>query len=185
MKRVCILLVLLVFLVGCTGSQDTMEPMLQLRSKLLKGSCSFDAVITADYGNQTYTFAMGCQSDAHGNLSFQVQQPESISGISGTIQEGKGQIHFDSTALGFELLADGQLSPISAPWVLMRAMRSGYIAASGAQQDYIRVTLHDSFEADALTVELWLGEEEIPQQAEIIYKDRRILTVEVKNFVIS
>ncbi len=185
MKRACILLTLLVFLVGCSGSQDGLEPMLQLRSKLLKGSCSFDAVITADYGNQTYTFAMGCQTDAHGNLSFQVLEPESISGISGTIREGQGQIQFDGTALGFQLLADGQLSPISAPWVLMRAMRSGYIAASGTQQDHTQVTLHDSFEADALTVELWLGEGDIPKQAEILYKDRRILTVEVKNFVIS
>ncbi len=185
MKKTVSLILLLFFLGGCSGTQASMEPMLQLRTRMMSTGCTFDAVITADYGQEIYTFAMGCSVDAHGNLSFTVKSPETIAGITGTISKGEGALTFDDKALAFELLADGQLSPVSAPWVLATTLRGGYITACGQEEDYLRVTLEDSFRADPLTVDVWLDRDGLPVQGEILWKDRRILTMEVKSFVFT
>ena len=140
-----------------------------------------DVAITADYGDQTYTFAMGCQFDAHGDLSFSVQQPDTIAGISGNITDAGGNLTFDDMALAFPLLADGQLSPVSAPWVLMKTLRSGYITSAGEVDERILLIIDDSYADDALTVHIMLDSDGMPAVGEIYYKDRRILTVEVKN----
>ena len=55
---------------------------MSLRSRLLAGTVSFDAEITADYGDELYTFSMHCQSDLQGQVTFTVTQPENISGIT-------------------------------------------------------------------------------------------------------
>ncbi len=185
MKRIVALLLLFLLLSGCADTAGDMDSVLSLREKLLSGVCGFDAEVTADYGDKTYTFAMGCTLDAHGNLSFTVKEPESIAGISGTISKGEGNLYFDSTALAFELLADGQFSPVSAPWVLGTALRSGYITAVGKDGQQTRVTIRDSYAEDALTVDVWLDEKAIPVRAEILWDGRRILTLAVANFVIA
>ncbi len=185
MKRILAICVLLMVLSGCTGAQDAIEPMLQLRTLLLNGSCSFTMNITADYGDKSYAFTMACSADEKGNLSFEVQEPQTIAGITGKIEQGKGSLTFDDTALAFELLADGQLSPVSAPWVLISTLRGGYILSCGKDGQYQQVTLHDSYKDGAMQVEVWLNEENIPVQAEVLFEDRRILTMEVKSFVIS
>ncbi len=184
MKQIfCVMLTLLV-LTGCGGADASMEPVLVLRQKLQEKGCSFDAVITADYGDKTYTFAMEVRSDAHGNLSFTVNEPQTISGITGRIEKGRGEITFDGMALAFEMLADEQLSPVSAPWILIGALRGGYILSCGQDAAHTRVTLHDSYESDAMTVDIWLDENNIPIHGEILWKERKILTVEIEKFAI-
>lgn len=162
-----------------------MNTGLALRSSILNAAgCSLDAVITADYGNKTYTFAMGCQFDVHGNMSFAVREPQTIEGITGTVSTEGGALTFDDIALSFPLLADGQLSPVSAPWFFMKTLRSGYITSAGTADDQIRLIIDDSYEADALTVHIWLDENKTPVLGEIYWDSRRILTVEVNNFQI-
>ncbi len=185
MKRICGILLLIFVLSGCASGSVELDPVLSLREKMLTAESKFDAAVTADYGDKTYTFAMGCKVDAHGNLSFEVTQPENIAGISGTISDGEGALSFADTALAFALLADGQLSPVSAPWVFAKALRSGYITAVGVDGENTRITIRDSYEDDALTVDIWLDSSRTPVRAEILWADRRILTMEVGNFVIS
>ena len=61
---------------------------LAFRERLLQGEeCSFEAEITADFGDKLYTFLLNCQGNADGSLSFSVQKPDTISGISGTVKE--------------------------------------------------------------------------------------------------
>ncbi len=185
MKRILGLLLLIFVLSGCAGTSGDLDIVLSLREKLLTAQWKFDAAVTADYGDKTYTFAMGCDVDAHGNLSFTVTEPETIAGISGNISRGEGELTFADTALAFELLADGQLSPVAAPWVFAKTLRSGYITAVGADGEYTRVTINDSYAEDALTVDIWLTDAGVPAQVEILWAERRILTMEVENFVIS
>ncbi len=184
MKKGIAAVLLVLLLWGCAGEQESLEPALQLRRQLQDKTCNFDAVITADYGTQTYTFAMGCEFDAHGNLLFAVQGPDTIAGITGMISEGEGKLTFDDTALAFELMAEGTLSPVSAPWMMMKALRSGYIESCGPEGENLRLSLRDSYEADALQVEVWLDGDSRVVQGEIFREGRRILTVEVKNFCI-
>ena len=184
MKKFTIVL-LCFFLIGCNRRQDAMQDALALRAALLQASeCVLDVEITADYGNKTYTFAMGCKFDAHGNLSFTVLSPESVKGITGTIDAQGGNLRFDDTALAFPLLADGMLSPVSAPWILMKTLRSGYITSTGTDGEMTRLIIDETYEARTLSAHIWLNTEGVIQSAEIYWDSYRILTVEVKSFQI-
>lgn len=184
MKKYTIFLLCLL-LCGCTERNGGMDEGLALRSELLNApGCSLEASVTADYGNQTYTFAMGCDFDAHGNLSFSVTAPETIEGITGTIDAEGGALRFEDTALSFPLLADEQLSPISAPWIFMKTLRGGFITSAGEDNGRIRLIIDDSYEEDAFTVHIWLDQANIPGLCEIFWNGRRILSVTVSNFQI-
>jgi hypothetical protein len=161
------------------------DRVMALRGKLQRAEgCAFDASVTADYGDKTYTFAMGCRVDAHGNLSFTVLSPESISGIAGTINGTGGKLTFDSHMLAFPMLADGQVTPISAPWLLYKTLTGGYFHTAAAEEELLHIQIDDSYEDHALRLDIWLGEEDLPVRAEVLYQNRRILTLEVENFQI-
>ena len=71
MKKAVTLLVLLVIFTGCTQKNEELERGMALRSKLLQAEgCSFEADITADYGDKLQKFSMHCQSDKAGDLTF-------------------------------------------------------------------------------------------------------------------
>lgn len=183
MKRVGLLLCLSLLLTGCGKGNEGLEGAMSFRDKLLEASeCIFTAVITADYGDEVHTFTMDTTTNAQGDLSFTVIQPESISGITGEIRQSGARLTFDDTALAFPLLADGQLSPVSAPWVMMQALRSGYISCVGREGPHWRVTVMDSYEDDALTLDVWMDEHWIPIQGQILFKNETILTIEVEDF---
>jgi len=155
---------------------------MSLRSRLLAGSVSFDAVVTADYGDELYTFTMNCQTDAQGKVRFTVTEPQTISGIAGTIDAAGGKLHFDDQVLSFPLMADDQLSPVSAPWILMRTLRSGYLTSAGQEGEYLRLSIDDSYDDDALHLDIWLDSSDQPVRGEVLWQGRRLLSIEVKNF---
>ena len=176
-------LVLLFFLSGCSGVPEEMETAMELRSRLLQSSgCSFTAKITGDYGDKVHTFLMECQADAKGDISFTVTEPATISGITGKLSGKEGALTFGDTALCFELLADGQLSPVSAPWVLMNTLRSGAITAVGREDKELRLSVDDSYEDDPLRLDIWLDGDNLPKTADIFYDGRRILSVSLDTF---
>lgn len=185
MKKLCVLFLILT-LFGCTGEDSQMERCLQLREELLNcTSCSFTVEITADFGDITYTFTLLCRGNADGSLDFSVEKPETISGISGVLSGNSGKITFDEDrAVAFPLLAEGEASPISGPWLLYNTLRSGYIGACGMDGDRLRVTLNDTYEADALQIDVWLDGENRPESAEILWQGRRILTLLIEDFQI-
>ena len=182
MKRIGILVCILIFLTGCSSRSSEMDRALELRRKLLAKAAAFDAEITADYGDKTYTFQMQCSIDTKGNMTFTVVQPEVISGITGTVSSGGGKLTFDDAALAFDLMADGQLSPVSGPWILMRGLRSGYLSSSTQEGQLLRIAVDDSYEEDALHMEVWLDASDAPAAAEVFWQGRRLLTISVKNF---
>ena len=163
-----------------------MNAGLTLRSELLNAtSCTMDVTITADYGDQLYTFSMACQFDAKGDLTFTVQEPNTISGITGKVTNSGGSLTFDDVALAFPLLADEQLSPVSAPWVMMQCMRSGFITSAGYVDDRLRLVIDDCYDEDALTAHIWSEDGSKPVMTEIYHNGRRILTLEVYDYRIK
>ena len=182
MKRIVAVVCLLILLVGCSGAGDELDRAMALRAKMLAQGVAFDAEITADYGDKTYQFSMECEADSQGELTFAVKEPQSISGISGKLSASGGKLTFDDKALAFSLLADDQITPVSAPWILIRTLRSGYLTSCGLDGGVIRVAIDDSYEEDALHLDIWLDEKDLPQRCEILWKGRRILSVDVKNF---
>ena len=173
-------------LTGCGGQNQELERMMAFRASLLAGmGCSFQAVITADYGEELYTFTLDCRSDQEGGVTFTVTEPESISGITGHISASGGKLTFDDDqALAFELLADGQLTPVSVPWLLVKTLRGGYVTACGREGDTMRASIDDSYREDALRLDIWFSGNDRPQAAQVLWADRRILSLEVKDFEI-
>lgn len=184
MKKLAAVLCVL-FLMGCSGKRGELDRAMTLRADLL-GSLgySFDAEITADYGDKLHTFAMHCTGDNDGNVEFTVTKPETLSGITGRVSSGDGELTFDDVALHFDLLADGQVSPISGPWILVKTLLGGYLTDCVQEEDLLHLQIDDSYEDDALHLDIWLNEENLPIQAEIYYDSRRIVTMAVSNFTI-
>ena len=183
LKTLICLLLCAVLLSGCAGKTDLSDRAIALRSKLQAAEgCTFDAAVTADYGDQTYTFAMGCRVDAHGNLYFTVKEPQSISGITGLFNRSGGKLTFDNHMLAFPMLADGQVTPVSAPWLLYKTLTGGYFHTAVQEGELLHLQIHDSYEDQALHLDIWLGEEDMPVRAEVLYQNRRILTLDVENF---
>ena len=185
MKRFAAAVLALVLFTGCTGKRDELDRAMKLRAGLLGClECSFDVTVTADYGDELHSFEMHCQSNGRGDVEFSVTKPESIAGITGTISSGEGKLTFDDTALYFPLLADGQVTPVSGPWILMKTILGGYLTAAVQEEELLHLTIHDSYEEDALQMEIWLNEADVPVQGEIIYGGRRIVTMKFENFLI-
>ena len=179
-------MIALVILTGCTGKRDEMDRAMALRAKLLGSEgCSFTAHLTADYGDALHEFTLYCEGTNEGNLGFRVEEPESIAGITGRFRGNEGELIFDDVALSFPLLADGQVTPVSGPWILLKTLLGGYLTACNQEEDLLHLTIDDSYEDDALQLEVWLSGEDLPVRAEILYDGRRILTMAVENFQIG
>ena len=184
MKRILIFLFTTLFLIGC-GKNDELDQAMTLRDTLLKSDgCKFEAVVTADYGEKLYTFTMACQTDKQGSVTFTVLEPESICNITGVISADGGKLTFDDHVLAFPLLADGQASPVSSPWLFIKTLRSGYLTACGKDGDQMKIMIDDSYEENALQLEIWADEDNTPNRCEILWKGCRILTVDIRNFEI-
>ena len=182
MKRIIGLLLVVVLLSGCAVDSGQMDRALSLRGKIQQKDVSFDVAMTADYGDKLYSFSMSCQSDKLGNMKFTVTEPETIAGISGTVSKGSGKLTFDDKILGFDTMADGLISPVSGPWVLLETLRSGFLTSCSQEGELLRVAIDDSYEEKALHLDIWLNSEDLPQQCDIFWQGRRLLSMEVKNF---
>ena len=185
MKKLAALMLMLAILTGCTKTKDMLDKAMTLRADLLAcESCTFDAAITADYGDEIHTFGMQCMGDNDGNLEFAVTAPEPIAGITGIISAGEGKLTFDDQGVAFPLLAEGQVIPISGPWILMKTLMGGYVTACNEEEGLIHLMVNDSYADDALELEIWL-DGKTPVQAEVGYDGRRILTMDIENFQIQ
>ena len=183
MKRAVVILCMLFLLAGC-NKDSALDKAMTIRERLLQSEgCSFDAVITADYGESLYTFTMQCQTDAQGTLKFTVTQPETIEGITGSVSAEGGRLTFDDQVLAFQTMADGQVTPVSAPWLFIKTLRSGYLTACGQDGEYIKIAIDDSYQENALHLDIWISEDECPVRTEILWKGCRVLSLEIKNFV--
>ena len=177
-------MVCIILLSGCASTQSTDRAVLLRQSLLSAESCSFHARITADYGSVVYQFALACAVDKNGDIKFSVVEPDSIAGITGSIHGDSGQLHFDDQVLGFSLLVDEQFSPVSAPWILMKTLRGGFIHTVKQTERGTYVCIDDSFDDDALQLDIWLDEKNNPIEAEILWKSRRILSIQITDFAL-
>ncbi len=184
MKRFAAIFLCLFILTGCRSADSDIDKAMEFRQKLMSAKgCEFDCVITADYTDVVYTFSLHCAFDETGKLTFRVMEPESISGITGIIDSQGGRLTFDDQALVFPLMADGYISPVSAPWVFVKTLRSGYIHACGKAGDGMRMILHDSYEENPLQIDVWTDENENPIHSEVLWQGRKILSLDVSNFI--
>lgn len=181
LKVAAILCVMCLF-TGCKNANEPLDRALALRSKILDSNgCQFHATVTADYGEKQYTFSMNCTTDKEGNLTFTVAKPDTLSGITGKITADGGAITFDDKVLAFQTMADGQVTPVMAPWLYMKTLRGGYLNGCTMGKDCYTISIDDTYEADALHLEITVRQN-LPMDCEIFWKGRRVLTIAVENF---
>lgn len=186
MKKMTYVVILLLLLSGCTSKEESLTRIIKLRENVLQSSgCSFTAEVTADYGDKIYVFEMQCKADADGTVQFSVIAPNTIAGIGGELSSVGGKLIFDETVLAIAMLADGQISPVSAPWLFVHTLQSGYISSAVTEQDQFHVTFTDTYKENAFQMDLWLDRDDKPCRAEIIWEGYRILSISVKDFVIA
>ena len=185
MKRKMALFFALLLLTGCSGKNQELQRAMDIRTAMQGKTARFSADITADYGDMCYTFSMDCECAPDGALSFTVTAPDTISGIKGSVSAAGGELRFEELALAFESMAEGRISPISAPWVMTKALRSGYLTACANEDSLLRISVDDSFADNALKMDIWVDDEDCPVRAEILWEGRRLLTILVKDFVLS
>lgn len=184
MKRMLIIFIAVIFLSGCTKQKTCLDQAVEMREQLLGGNgCTFKAILTADYQDVIYTFAMYCSADREGNVGFSVISPDTISGISGTLSENGGELQFDEQALLFEAIADGLISPICAPWIFLNILRSGYIDGCAEEADGLFIQYTDSYHDEIIKVNV-TTEGLIPVRGEIIWNEQRIMTIVVEDYCV-
>ena len=183
MQKVVFVCLVVFLLGGCGSESNEMDRAVNIRNMLLQSDgCEFTAVVTADYVSSVYTFTMDCKLSKEGTVSFCVAEPDGISGISGKLSAEGGEIQFTDTVLAFHMLADGELSPVSAPWIMMNALRSGYIRACGYDGEFFKIAIADSYEEDALMLEILFDSSDMPVYGEVLYNGRRSLAIDIRNF---
>ena len=181
LKVVVCLIVALLF-TGCKNTSAPLENAISLRNKILASNgCSFSATVTADYGDAVYHFSMDCTADKEGNLTFRVTEPETIAGIQGKLTATGGALTFDDQVLAFPTLADGEISPVTAPWVFMKTLRSGYIRSCTEGNSSYQIEIDDSYEEDALRLLISINDY-VPTNGEIFWNGRRVITINVEHF---
>ena len=66
--KIAAVILIISLLCGCGAGDDALDQAIDLRKNLLEANtCSFHAVITADYADEVYTFQMQCSADSTGN----------------------------------------------------------------------------------------------------------------------
>lgn len=177
---------MVLLLSGCSTDSSGLNSGTALRSKLLQASeCSFTAEITADYDDRSFLFTADCATDNSGDLSFTLTAPTTISGISGRLTGEAGQLVFDDMTLDFPLSAEDLPSPLSAPWIFMNALRSGFLSSVCIDDSKLRLCIDDTYAGEDIRLDVWLDSAYLPCRAEILHDGIRFLTLNVTKFVIS
>ena len=183
MRRICsVFLFLSILFAGCSEN-NVLDSGVILRENILKSNgCSFEALVVADYSDVVFEFGMRCRSDSTGKVFFEVISPESISGITGYIDSVNGNLTFDDKILGFSPIADGYLTPVSVPWIMVKGIMGGYLSSCAVTEYHKTLYIDDSYLSETFELLVTLNEENIPIFCEVIWKERRILSMKVDNF---
>ena len=177
MKKLLLPLILVLFFTGC-GQGNTPRGM-SLRQRMNDSNgCAFTAEVRAYIGKEEYVFSMDCECGNSDTVTFTVTAPESLSGITGELSSGSGSLTFDGQALAFPMLAQGTMSPISSVWVLLHALRGGYLTDEGKEG----LTIDETYQGVPLRLSVTLDNEDMPTFTEIFQDGERILSLALKNF---
>ena len=171
-----------ILLCGCVQSKNPIDNAISLRDRIEQSDgCNFVAQIHADYGDKVYFFSMDCTFDRDGSMTFKVLEPDSISGISGEISTQGGAITFDDKLLAFQMLAEGEITPVAAPWILIKTLRSGYVRSCTSGDGNFEIEIDDTYDENALRLNIFV-ENHIPANGEIFWKGRRAMAIAIENF---
>ena len=150
---------------------------------LQSGGGSFTAAITADYGESAASFTLDCVFSPETGASVTVTEPESIAGIQAQVKDTAASVSYDGMQLGLGSLANGNLAPLAAPYVLGQCWAGEYIDATGTEDGLLRTTYRMGYEEKELVVDTWFSQEPLaPVRAELSFEGRMVLRADISAF---
>ena len=162
-----------------------MQTAMDLRTDLLEQGCSFTAEIQAHLPEGTAEFALQCACAPDGTATLEVSAPDTISGISATVQPGGENVSFDDVALEFGLMADGQVAPMVLPQLLFSCWTGGYIREAGTDKELYSAVYLQGYGDRELAVEQWFTPEGIPTGADFWFGVDNVASVTVSDFTLG
>lgn len=180
------MMLLLLLLCACgraENGQTAMQEAIDFRAALLQaGACSYVGQICAQVGEEVYPFTLRCGCTAE-QAEVCVLEPESIADITATVSVDNGTITYADMCIAFGEMADGTVTPLSAPAVLYACWTGEAITAAGMDGDAIRITYEKGYDSQCLTVDTWLNSENhLPFYAEICYNQACIIQMNLTDF---
>ena len=162
-----------------------------------KLSCDISERVESEAIPMTYNRTTALSILGHGDaLQAMVEYTAAMTDYRGEVTEKYQQEQF---ADGLYSMAIGPEPPVTDESVTATAMRqymedtilSGLFAMKYLQEvtvqeedGLLRVTIDDTYEEDALHLDIWLDAQNMPVRAEILYDGVRILSLEVEKFEI-
>lgn len=176
------MITLCLLLTGCAGTENTMQPALDLRAALLEaGGCTFTAEVTADFGETVFSYAAQCLYDGT-QTRLTLTAPEALAGVGATVAEDGVSVEFDGIVLELGTLAGGHLAPLSATALLCRCWAREYISSAGTADGGTIVTYLHGYDEAEFTVETTISPDGAPISGEIAADGRTAAFVTITDF---
>ena len=159
-----------------------MAQAVEFRGELIsRGGCSFRAQITADYGQEVQHFTLDCRADGEGEVSFCVTEPETIEGITGSVEGETGIVTYDGLQLAFPLMVHDRISPVSAPALTVACWVKEFILSAGLSEELYRVSYEKKINGKDVLIDTYF-EKNIPISAELCYNGYGIINITIADF---
>ncbi len=176
-------MILLLLLTGCGAERASAQTAVSFRTSLNEAAgCSFQAEVTADYGDHIREYTLEC-SCTPAETGFTVVAPEQIAGITATVTGEDAAVSYEGTILAVEEFSTRRISPMAAPCILERAWREGYVQATGMDGDLEQVEYRLGYGSAELTV-MTVFSQGIPRRGEISDGKNNLITCNISEFTL-
>lgn len=162
-----------------------MQTALDLRTALLEQGCCYTLDIAAHLPDGTAEFTVDCACAPDGTVVMELVAPDSIAGISATVEPDGEAAKFDDVALDFGLLADGQVAPMALPQLLFACWTGGYIQEAGQEKTQCSAVYLSGYGEKELAIEQWFTPEGIPTGADFWFGTQNFANATIRDFSIG
>ena len=179
MKRRLLILLMILPLLFCGCGNGEELAFEELRQELQNADIlSFTADVRAEYEDSTAEFklAFSMQGDEY---TVEILEPELVAGIKARVKSGDTHLEYDGAILDIGKLTDRGLCPMSALPYLTDAMKNAYTDMAWTESGLLTVHLVPS---DDMSVTVWIDENNEPVNAEITYKEKTVVFIEIDDW---
>lgn len=187
-KALSIILAFCMLLSGCGAQKnEPVQPALDFRTLVMGAErCAYSAEVEVDFGQRVYRFTVDCSYlPEDGNAEISVTSPDTIAGITATVDGETAQIEFDGTSLELGTMAGGHLAPMQLPQLLGRAWTGDYIVSVAEGDDGWSATYQSGSDDAQFEIVTYFTAQNAPSAAEIYCDDVRVLTAKIDNFSVT
>ena len=170
-------------LCACNG-QETIGPAQQalaFRQDVMQNTCSFEAEISADFGDTVCQFALSCVHTPGNGTQMSITAPGTLAGLSANASGEGVRLVFDGAEAAFGTLEGLGLSPMTAPELLAEAWETGYIQYTGLEDGVLHVTYLCGYDEEEYRADTWF-QDGAPVRAELSCDGRMAVQIDVTDF---